>query len=515
MCSLLVLIVITSSAYGAGLDITEQIDEAISDDNVETLQSIISQAQINPGTFSDAEGNTLLHKAFSREAMQIAAFLFQHAQDPVALLGARNKKGLIPLNFLNPTSDLFRYFLGLAYVPIDCLNDSAARHYMNFSRFTEQTLINKWLNAAEIGNIQKIKKMLNSGIINMQDHNGYTALVLAASQGHENIVELLLQHPNINVNAQSSSGDTALMQSVWYGFTTIAKRLSEHPAINVNLQDDLGRNALMSAAERGHIKNIRFLLQIPNITINHQDKYGETALMKALRDDNTFKLFLNTPRLDFNLQNSHGKTVLIMASEQGRINIVRILLARPGININAQTKEGKTALIYAQDHNRHDCVKLLQDKIATLTAQAFESIVQNNKELLKSIIAQIGVNIFDKEGDTLLHKAIKQKKLEIAKLLLLADSVCLEINNADCNDAIELAVGYPESFELIKTMVPEKTEISKARQTPNGDLLANTCAQCFAHNCTQICSGCKKIYYCSIECQKKHWQSHKLDCKLH
>jgi len=29
---------------------------------------------------------------------------------------------------------------------------------------------------------------------------------------------------------------------------------------------------------------------------------------------------------------------------------------------------------------------------------------------------------------------------------------------------------------------------------------------------TKPCKGCKKVYYCSIECQKKDWQRHKQDC---
>jgi len=39
------------------------------------------------------------------------------------------------------------------------------------------------------------------------------------------------------------------------------------------------------------------------------------------------------------------------------------------------------------------------------------------------------------------------------------------------------------------------------------------CAKCNKANCTKKCSLCKLSYYCSVECQKKNWSSHKLVCK--
>ncbi len=26
------------------------------------------------------------------------------------------------------------------------------------------------------------------------------------------------------------------------------------------------------------------------------------------------------------------------------------------------------------------------------------------------------------------------------------------------------------------------------------------------------CSSCKKVYYCNVKCQRKHWKIHKLSC---
>ena len=54
--------------------------------------------------------------------------------------------------------------------------------------------------------------------------------------------------------------------------------------------------------------------------------------------------------------------------------------------------------------------------------------------------------------------------------------------------------------------VKKPVEVEKAR-VPEGD-----CAVC-GHLAKLICGGCKNVFYCKRECQKKHWSSHKEDCK--
>jgi hypothetical protein len=38
------------------------------------------------------------------------------------------------------------------------------------------------------------------------------------------------------------------------------------------------------------------------------------------------------------------------------------------------------------------------------------------------------------------------------------------------------------------------------------------CSNCQEWGNYKHCSGCKKIHYCSAECQKTHWKTHKPDC---
>ena len=55
----------------------------------------------------------------------------------------------------------------------------------------------------------------------------------------------------------------------------------------------------------------------------------------------------------------------------------------------------------------------------------------------------------------------------------------------------------------------EAKEESKVQEViPTGDCaVCDKLAKC-------LCSGCKHVFYCSRECQKKHWSNHKEECKM-
>ena len=50
-------------------------------------------------------------------------------------------------------------------------------------------------------------------------------------------------------------------------------------------------------------------------------------------------------------------------------------------------------------------------------------------------------------------------------------------------------------------------------KTKRTELNRSLCAHCNVEEGTKRCSGCKQTYYCSKECQTKHWQIHKKKCK--
>ena len=43
-------------------------------------------------------------------------------------------------------------------------------------------------------------------------------------------------------------------------------------------------------------------------------------------------------------------------------------------------------------------------------------------------------------------------------------------------------------------------------------IMPNICAVCGIQAILKLCSNCRKIKYCSVECQKKDWPIHKFNC---
>lgn len=98
-------------------ELTSLAFDAINENNYLNLSSIIRQIGCDVCKGIDSDGDTLLHKAFSKNLTEISLLLLQTARDPRELFAAKNKKGQIPLELINPTSPLFCLCLDLAFLP--------------------------------------------------------------------------------------------------------------------------------------------------------------------------------------------------------------------------------------------------------------------------------------------------------------------------------------------------------------------------------------------------------------
>ncbi|GLA21851.1 hypothetical protein AnigIFM62618_003084, partial [Aspergillus niger] len=143
---------------------------------------------------------------------------------------------------------------------------------------------------------------------NAQDTNGLTALHIAACEGDMLVVELLLQHPRVDVNVQDTDGLTALHIAAGEEYSPIVELLLQKPKLDVNTQDIEGLAALHDAAYEGRLLSLKLLLQHTGIIVNKQDKCGLTALHKAANKGHlpTVELLLQHPEMDVNVRDTRG-----------------------------------------------------------------------------------------------------------------------------------------------------------------------------------------------------------------
>ena len=118
-----------------------------------------------------------------------------------------------------------------------------------------------------------------------------TAFMWACEEGHENVVKLLLNHPNcknIDFNVENGFGFTAFLFACHWGRIEIVKLLLDHPKsteINFNAKTWDGDTGLMLACGNDNIEMVQLLLDHPH---QHQIDYkaktthgGKTALRIA------------------------------------------------------------------------------------------------------------------------------------------------------------------------------------------------------------------------------------------
>lgn len=317
------------------------------------------------------------------------------------------------------------------------------------SIFQTPTIQQQWFDAAYSGNLNALQQLLSKIDPHARDADNYNALHLACIAGNDFVVGFLLKISGFDINAQATN---------------------------------CGHTALHLAIEHNHDSIVLFLLDAWGIQVNRKNTAGYTPLAWAI-------IYKNT-------------------------KAVSLLLKHPNIDIFIKDSEERTALQLAERFKREPLVALIKNKQRQLELALFDAIKTNDSKQLGSLINTVGLHIFDDEGDTPLHKACKYKNKDIAQLLFestLDPHELIWILNKQGNSVLEfLSTDNPLFNTCLEIAFSEKFKQPAAPLKP---LKQKLCGFCSKDGCINLCGRCKKTYYCSVECQKKHWRYHKKLCK--
>ncbi|TFK20859.1 ankyrin, partial [Coprinopsis marcescibilis] len=126
---------------------------------------------------------------------------------------------------------------------------------------------------AEFGNLDTVKLLLDVRGIDAAcaDAKGWTPLMCASKRGNAEMVKHLLGVLDTsNANAANHNGDTALLLAASKGYPEVIEVLLQVDGldININAADNAGRTALLLAVRMNHVPVVQQLLSIPELDPN-------------------------------------------------------------------------------------------------------------------------------------------------------------------------------------------------------------------------------------------------------
>ncbi len=199
---------------------------------------------------------------------------------------------------------------------------------------------------------------------------------------------------------------------------------------------DDGSTAFLIATRLGFSDVMKKMLldKEKDIDVNHaSDSEGNTVLMLAAENGqlDVVKMLLDEKKdIDVNVQNNQGHTALLLAIKNGQLDVAKMLLERKETDVNRLNKRwGVTALMLAiMSGPKLDIVeKLLERKDIDVNVR--------NKFLKRRLQAFF----IDSEGNTALMLAAEKCKLDVVKMLLERADIDVNVQNNQGNTALLLA----------------------------------------------------------------------------
>jgi ankyrin repeat protein len=192
--------------------------------------------------------------------------------------------------------------------------------------------------------------------------NGWTALMLAATYGSAEIVDVLIEAgSDVNACDKNCGGQPVLVWAVGTGKESTRKLRSLLKAgADKNRTSSRENNALMQAARIGDLPAVELLLQ-EGLRPSHRDMDGETPLIAAARcyaNANVMKALVKAGA-DVNAADLKGMTALMYAAEDAKVDAVKTLLDL-GVSPNAKNKDNQTSLQIAATSKRKNSKRIVE-----------------------------------------------------------------------------------------------------------------------------------------------------------
>ena len=305
--------------------------------------------------------------------------------------------------------------------------------------------------------VEMLARSLDISLVGID--SSHSDLHIAAAEGSEAQVRLLIVKEKCDANIVTDEGETSLILAARYGHGAIVACLLENGAVAAH-RDHQGLTALHLAARYGHTHILQKLLEADRTNIDAQDESGRTALIHAVtgsREDTVALLLSQNASVEPRTHDG-GLTALALAVVSKPLGIIWGLLdhgadmlteARDGLRpIDALSSHPEPAVQAAVlTHPRSSTAKWQDEPSSTTGRTALHHAAAGGRAKAVEALLDAGADVdlaVSREfggpdaGATALHLAAAVGDVEVAEALLERGAQ-LDLADAAGRTALEIA----------------------------------------------------------------------------
>ena len=308
--------------------------------------------------------------------------------------------------------------------------------------------------AAATANLDKLRPLLSSEFANAPSQTFPPPLIIAARNGHENVVKALLEYhgKEMEPTARSISISNAFMSASATGQTHILPLLKSFLTEDQFLESRIYDRALVAAAGNGQLQTVRQLL-LEGKYRDYQD-----AVSRGLQEASEYGAIdvvqlLHQSGADINWPNSVNGTALHVAARRGNANLVRFLFEQ---GATLTESRGGVGLLLAARKGHRGVVQILLDHGANINESdnrysALSAAAKNGDYSMVQFLLNKGIDIQARHvGPSALEFAAEWGREDIVRLLVERG---VPINGRKGgNSPMLLALMY-EQAHVVKTLL--------------------------------------------------------------
>jgi len=292
-------------------------------------------------------------------------------------------------------------------------------------------------------------------------------LTASAAGDYESVA--LFQEAGMEVDAENAGKDTALIQASANGRKQVVEQLLGFGA-DPQKVNSAGRNALISASAKG-FEDVSRLLISRGADLDAKDNEGWSALSIASYNGHSNMVEILAGQADEDTLNES----LLLASFNGDVGVIEYLLGQ-GAYINVRSPDGQTPLMISSEQGKPDAVRvLLQNQANPYSldndgATAAKLAVASGHESVSDLILDQNLWGASETGDEI------KEEMNTARLALAAGGVdeILDGNvvEEDSGNKLEDYKDERGSAAKFEIPVPEKSHKNQGRTATQAELLA-------------------------------------------